>query len=288
MWSEEALLAAPAEEPPAAARIRLSSLSLRWNVSVPVTSVASMRQMLQSLANRAGYRIEKIRGQMPGPYIRIAALVFAALNKLRDGDVRFIQVGAHDGQHQDPLYDWICRNPWRGILVEPQPRFFEKLTALHASRPNITVERAVVAARSGKTKFWTLGDAPDLPLDATLFASLDRDQVERNARLYMPDFVDRLVAIDVDAYTFSDLMSKHHFDALDLLQIDAEGYDFEIIKMIDFTKCLPRVINYEHTNLSVDQRRACRSYLAGFGYSFASTDLGDTVACLDEVIAALC
>jgi hypothetical protein len=54
--------------------------------------------------------------------------------------------------------------------------------------------------------------------------------------------------------------------------------------MIDFTKCRPEVINYEHTNLTVDDRRACRTYLAGFGYSFASTYLGDTVACRDELL----
>jgi FkbM family methyltransferase len=141
--------------------------------------------------------------------------------------VQFIQIGAHDGQHQDPLYPWACRYPWRGVLEEPQPAMYKRLVELHASRPQISIEQAVVADRRGKAKLWTLGDSPDLPKDATLFASLDKDVVQMNVRNYFPDFENRLAPTEVEAYTLDDLMRKHGIDELDLLQIDAEGFDFK-------------------------------------------------------------
>jgi FkbM family methyltransferase len=232
-----------------------------------------------------GYRIEKIRDRMPGPHLVVSELVLSFLNKMRGGDVQFIQIGANDGQFEDPLYAWICRHPWRGVLVEPQPQMYKKLVELHASRSaRILIKQAVVADNRGKATLWTLDDVPGMPADASLFASLDRDVVLRNANNYLSDFEKLLVPNEVDAYTLDDLMHECGVDELDLLQIDTEGFDFKIIKTLDFTKSRPQVINYEHANLTPDDQRACRAYLAGLGYSFVSTYLGDTIACRDELL----
>ncbi len=232
-----------------------------------------------------GYRIEKICDPMPGPHLIVADLVLSFLNTMRAGKVQFIQIGANDGQFQDPLYPWIRRYPWRGVLVEPQPTMYVKLVDLHASRSaQISIKRAVVADRRGKATLWTLADVPNMPADASLFASLDRNTIIRNARSYLPDFEKQLVSSEVDACTIDDLMRECGIGELDLLQIDAEGFDFKIIKTIDFARCRPQVLNYEHANLTPDDQRACRTYLAGFGYSFVSSYVGDTVACRDELL----
>lgn len=199
--------------------------------------------------------------------------------------MRFIQVGAYDGQFQDPLYNWICHHPWLGVLVEPQPAMYERLIRLHASHPFVSVERAVVAEKTGKATLWTLSNVTGPAEDATPLASLKREVVERNKHL--SSLADHVSSIEVDAYTLYDLMIKHRFDELDLLQIDAEGSDFDIIKTIDFTKCRPQVINYEHVNLTFDDWRASRTYLADFGYSFALSYPWETIACGGEVLAGI-
>src|SRR5262249_41430054 len=42
-------------------------------------------------------------------------------------DVAFLQIGAFDGRQGDPLYQFITRHHWRGVLVEPMPDAFAKL-----------------------------------------------------------------------------------------------------------------------------------------------------------------
>ena len=242
-----------------------------------------MRKLVQSLASKMGYRIEKIRDQLPGPHLQIVDLLLARINDVRAGNVRFIQIGAHDGQYQDPLYDWICRHPWRGVLVEPQPGLYKKLVELHADRPLISIEQAVVSDRAGKAGLWMFKDSPVLPERASVYASLDKAVFMENIQRVMPQFVNLATSIEVEAFRLEDLMRKHGFDDLDLLQIDAEGFDFNIIKMIDFARCHPQIINYEHANLSEDDQRTCRRYLANYGYVFASM-LGDTMACRQELL----
>ena len=40
----------------------------------------------------------------------------------------FIQIGSNDGRKNDPLYQYIRKNGWKGILVEPDLANFKKLT----------------------------------------------------------------------------------------------------------------------------------------------------------------
>jgi len=54
----------------------------------------------------------------------------------------------------------------------------------------------------------------------------------------------------VQCETLSALLNKHNLSSPDLLVIDAEGYDFEILKTIDFAHTKPKYINYEHALLS--------------------------------------
>ncbi len=56
----------------------------------------------------------------------------------------------------------------------------------------------------------------------------------------------------------------------DLLQIDTEGYDATILRMIDFSRCRPRLIKFEHKSLSAGERAGCdRSRLRAHGYRIA-------------------
>lgn len=49
--------------------------------------------------------------------------------------------------------------------------------------------------------------------------------------------------------------------SIDLLHIDAEGYDLEILKTLDFTETLPKVILTEFKNLDIANRKLMISLL---------------------------
>jgi hypothetical protein len=51
-----------------------------------------------------------------------------------------------------------------------------------------------------------------------------------------------------------------------LLQIDVEGFDFEVLKMIDFKRFCPVIIKYEHEGLDENDQAAARKLLEDQGY----------------------
>lgn len=42
-------------------------------------------------------------------------------------DIKFVQIGSNSGMHDDPIYKYIRKNGWQGVLVEPVPYLFEEL-----------------------------------------------------------------------------------------------------------------------------------------------------------------
>ena len=81
------------------------------------------------------------------------------------------------------------------------------------------------------------------------------------------------------AIQFESLLRKHRVEKVDLVQIDTEGYDYAVIKMIDLKKWKPAIINYEHRHLSREEREMCWRYLVDAGYSLYVHG-ADTAACL--------
>ena len=93
-------------------------------------------------------------------------------------------------------------------------------------------------------------------------------------------YLEHRVVEKVKYLTLDQLLAKHQIRQLDLLQIDAEGYDFEILKTLDFNKVKPRFINYERVLLQ-DQEPACREMLEKHGYRLIDWGL-DTLCILEE------
>ena len=89
-----------------------------------------------------------------------------------------------------------------------------------------------------------------------------------------------MVECVVNGITFATLIEKHNVQTIDLLQLDAEGYDFEIIQSIPFTKVIPSIIRYEHKHID---NAECRQYLEQFGYEFLH-EKHDTVAYLGKYL----
>ncbi len=89
---------------------------------------------------------------------------------------------------------------------------------------------------------------------------------------------------DVECWTFDKLLQEAQApETIDLLQIDAEGYDHQIIRSINFERVKPVIIRFEHMVLSQKERNECLSLLASQGYRFLLED-NDTTAYLDEAI----
>jgi hypothetical protein len=66
--------------------------------------------------------------------------------------------------------------------------------------------------------------------------------------------------------TFRTLFANHSVRRVDLLQIDAEGFDCEILKLFDFKSYSPMIVRFEHVHLSRRELAEAATLLVNFGY----------------------
>lgn len=182
---------------------------------------------------------------------------------------QFVQIGAFDGLRSDPLHGIINNYNWRGILVEPQARAFEKLIDNCGDNPDLKLFNVAIGPSDGELILYSRKSGP-----------VSTASTNRNFLITPRHGEEEIIAEKVECWTFETLLEKAGAPArIDLLQIDTEGFDFEIIRSIDFGRTLPGMIRYEHVLLSETDKNACLEYLAYRGYRFLLEDM-DTTAIL--------
>jgi len=81
----------------------------------------------------------------------------------------------------------------------------------------------------------------------------------------------------VQADTLMNIVNKNYnYNYIDFIQIDTEGFDYEVIKMIDFNTIKPYIIKYESVNLPKKDKENLSLMLKEQGY-FLFTEVGDTI-----------
>ena len=221
----------------------------------------AIKALLQRTAKRLGYRIEAIR-EVPAA-IDVFDLVVQAEMQRRP-EFTFVQIGANDGITDDPIRDYILRYRWRGLLVEPQPAVFERLAKNYAGQPQLRFANVAVAKTAGKLPLYTAGESGD----RHFLASFDPAVVRKHLAAH-----ESVARIEIDAVPLAELLRQYEIDRLDLLQIDAEGYDAEVIRMIDFATLRPTIIQFEHVHLPPAEYAACVALLVGQGYRLTQFDI---------------
>jgi FkbM family methyltransferase len=198
----------------------------------------------------------------------------------------FIEIGSNDGEQHDHLRPFILSRPWSGIMVEPVPYVFERLRRNYEGIERVTLENVAIADRDGRLPFYHLAKSADreaegLPRWYDGIGSFSREGVLRHAE-EIPDIERRLVETQVPCLSFESLCRRHDVERLDLLVIDAEGYDWELIRHIDFGRHRPRLMVYEHFHLPPEERAACREHVERLGYE-TMEEFFDTF-CLDAAV----
>jgi len=194
------------------------------------------------------------------------------------GDVQFIQIGAFDGLTNDPIHDLVERFGWRGILVEPQPGPFQRLCQTYAGHPGLELVNAAVSAQPGPMTLWSVADPqPSDPEWVEQSASFDRDHLVRHTH-WRQDLIDRIVGVPVETVTLGELLARSSAP-VDVLQIDAEGYDAKIVAMLDATEHRPTIVRFEHRNLLPTDHADAVARLAARGYRIGVNE-DDTIAVL--------
>jgi FkbM family methyltransferase len=189
-------------------------------------------------------------------------------------DIFVLQVGANDGKRHDSLSPFMHKYAWRGVLLEPLPDVFADLRRNYAKHGNVSLLKAALADRDGEMTFYRVRPDPEIPDNCQELGSFYREVVEKHAAIF-PQMKDRVVTEQIQAISFGTLVSQFEIEKIDAVIIDTEGYDFEILKMIDFQRFRPKLVIYEHLHLNKEDMRAAGQLLEGLGYDVHPIKRGD-------------
>lgn len=142
----------------------------------------------------------------------------------------WIDIGAHDPQYLSNTA-LFYRKGFRGINIEGDPSLIKEF---HRKRPKDINLNILISDKSGKQDFYII----DPPTLNTLS--------EAEALRYKELGYTIKDKIEVESMTISEVIYKYCQGVFpDFLSLDAEGWDFEILKKIEWEKSFPKIICVE-------------------------------------------
>lgn len=190
----------------------------------------------------------------------------------------FIQVGSNDSSYGDPLRSFMLDERWCGIMIEPVDYVFKRLCSKYGDYGRFKLENVAIAEVNGFKDFYYVEetDSP-LPVWYDQIGSFSLSHVLKHID-FIPELEQRIRKTQVECITFEELCNRNSVRTVDLIHIDTEGFDYEVLKMIDIDRFQPSLILYEHKHLSDSDRISARSLLSARGYQLLQLNSMDTVA----------
>ena len=190
-----------------------------------------------------------------------------------------IQIGANDGITHDPIHKFIKRDHWKGVLLEPQSEVFHDfLKIIYQKNKDIQCICAAIGYEDGNQRMYKIGFSR--MRWATGLASFSKEKIQQafengivahNCKVHgikIPsDSNEWIVEEEVKVISPKTLIKQYDLEKIDLLQIDAEGFDFEVIKMFDLPATNPHAIVFENVGLPSHEYTLCMELLKQNNYA---------------------
>jgi FkbM family methyltransferase len=178
----------------------------------------------------------------------------------------FVQIGSNDGKKNDPLCPYILKNNWKGILVEPDRANFEKLRNHYSKLNGLIFENTGIGPVRDELLFYKLKDITEQdPGWYDQIGSFDKATFLKNIE-HGQNLDKRITAEPMPVISFDDLLQRNNFLNVDLLHIDTEGFDYKILRSIDFTEHDIRIVLFEGEWMTQSELREVIQHLRGNQY----------------------
>jgi len=169
-------------------------------------------------------------------------------------DVRFLNIGANDGLSNDPLTEFIFTKHWKGLLIEPVTPVFNRLKAIYGKNPNVQCINAAISDMNSEREFYYIESAPELHPGVDQIGSFSKEHVMSH-KDFFPGCLKHFKTVNIKCKKLQSVLDESDIGNVDLYLIDTEGYDYHIIKQIDFKKTAPSLIIFEHLHLSKKEKK---------------------------------
>jgi len=205
---------------------------------------------------------------------------------LVEAEVSIVQIGSNDGKQLDPLHNLILQNRnWQVLFVEPVPYLFERLQNNYGEDARFSYANVAINDGSQQIFYHVKEDAKlhirDLPTWYDQVGSFDRAHIVKRLNGILEPHIEE---IRLSGITLATLFEENDIGALDLLHIDAEGYDWKILSQLDHTQFAPKIILFEQVHLRSSERREAVKKLRK---EYRIFRLGDDFICVNRNLVSI-
>ena len=140
-----------------------------------------------------------------------------------------IQIGANDGNRFDELNKFIKKYRVKSILVEPINEYFEVLKRNYKNFENVYFENSAITVGTKEKEIYAVNNKNLNDYDDHIkgISSFDKNHLIKHGVKS-----NHILKKKINCISILNLLKKYNISDLDILFIDAEGYDGDIL--IDF------------------------------------------------------
>jgi FkbM family methyltransferase len=183
------------------------------------------------------------------------------LDYFKDFTGTFLSIGENDGVTFSNVRALAERN-WKGVMVEPSPKAYEKLKALYNGHKGFYIYPYAISSHNGKAMLQESGplcSASDVGLVST-FHSQEKQRFEKSVR-YDP--------VEVTTFRWKTFLNRLRIKEFDMISLDVEGSELDILPEMDLSKTSLIVIEWNgKENLKTEYEK----YLEGFKLIYTSPE----------------
>lgn len=214
-----------------------------------------MRSLINKIIKPYGYEIKRI-GRAIG--------ILKSLARKQER-IKFLQIGANDGVSFDDIYSFIVGHNCEGVVVEPLKYFFDRLSLNYLAYPKVKPLQVAIHPSESNFAIYSVKQSKlsNYPHWACGIASFNRGHLINLG--VKEDDIEKQV---VPCIHLMELIRDNDLFDLDYLQVDTEGFDAEIIRMLDFSRCKPSIIKFESGAMSKETKSDILRLLKSNGYKF--------------------
>jgi len=204
---------------------------------------------------------------------RAISTVFARLS----ADANIMQIGSNDGVSGDPIHRHVIGSHHHLALVEPVPQNHADLVANYDGRDRTQIFNVAVSATGQQLTFFAVDNSTNrYPGYFDQLGSFSREMILQQSRDY-PSIANDIVEMKVRCMSVDDIAGQAGFSCIDMLHVDAEGYDLDILETVDLERYKVRYLLFEHAHLDQTRYRDYLMRLRKSGYRLRDTGT-DTLA----------
>ena len=210
--------------------------------------------------------INKFRKSIGKNSIIIQGKNVLEINFPEKSSFNFVQIGANDGVSFDFLYQFVTARDSKGLAIEPVRYYFDKLKNNYSDYANVFPLNVAIHSEEREVIIYNVN-----PKHTSIYpewvkgiASLDINHLKKNGIFDSHILKNVVPAIPVEnIFEYERCPTHIHY-----IQIDTEGYDYEILRRIPLLKIKPYVIRFEIVNLSQTNIKKAQRMLMDYGYFY--------------------